>query len=226
MTLNHALCIAMTETISIIIPTLNEAANLPQTISRSRGALEIIVADGGSSDETLKIARQPGVAVVQSQRGRSQQMNAGAWAARGSILLFLHADTWLQEGSLQSLAAAMNDPRVAGGAFARRFRSDSPFLRFTCALALLRNRAIGWHLGDQAIFCRASIFRDLGGFAEMRAFEDVDFSRRLRRMGRTVTLQPAVLSSARRFERGAVKRTALDLLLTMRYLLHPAAFRV
>lgn len=216
----------MADTVSIIIPALNESANLPETIARARGAHEIIVADGGSSDGSLELARQLGVTTVESPRGRSQQMNAGARAARGTVLSFLHADTWLQEKAMERLIDVMNDPRIVGGAFARRFRSDSAFLKFTCALALLRNRAIGWHLGDQAIFCRASVFRDLGGFANMRAFEDVDFSRRLGRHGRIVTLQPGVLSSARRFEGGAVKRTALDLLLTMRYLLHPGAFRV
>src|SRR5207253_11088845 len=99
-------------------------------------------------------------------------------------------------------------------------------LAMTCALAAFRNRAIGWHLGDQAIFCRATLFRELGGFARMRAFEDVDFSRRLSHKGKIVTLRPPVLSSARRFERGPVTRTAKDLFLTLRYLLRPEAFRV
>jgi GT2 family glycosyltransferase len=153
-------------------------------------------------------------------------MNAGAAVANGDVFLFLHADTWFQSGALDSLTRAMHDPKVVGGAFQRWFRSDYVFLTATCALAMFRNRAFGWHLGDQGIFCRADIFGQLGGFANMRAFEDVDFSRRMRRKGRLVTLRPAVLTSARRFEEGAAKRTAKDLVLTARYLLRPDSFRM
>jgi rSAM/selenodomain-associated transferase 2 len=196
---------------------------LPETIARIGDAHEIIISDGGSNDGTPDFKN---AMVIKAARGRASQMNAGAEIATGAIFLFLHADTWLQPGSLDSIRAVMGDPKIVGGGFERRFRSNSPFLRFTCALAKFRNRVIGWHLGDQAIFCRAEIFRALGGFANMRAFEDVDFSRRLARRGKIVTLGPPVLTSARRFEQGAVKRTAKDLLLTLRYLLRPNAFKV
>jgi rSAM/selenodomain-associated transferase 2 len=209
--------------ISVIIPALNEARELPETIRRAAGAFEIIVADGGSDDGT---GDTEGVMVVRAPRGRALQMNAGAGAATGDVFVFLHADTWLEPGGFDSIARAMADGRVVGGGFERRFRTESFFLKATCTLAAVRNRAIGWHLGDQAIFCRAEIFRELGGFANMRAFEDVDFSRRLGRKGRLVTLRPAVLSSGRRFAEGAVKRTGKDFFLTMRYLLRPTAFRV
>jgi rSAM/selenodomain-associated transferase 2 len=209
--------------ISVIIPALNEAGELPETIRRAAGAFEIILADGGSDDGT---ADTKGATVVGAPRGRASQMNAGAAAAGGDVFLFLHADTWLEPGALVAIERAMADERVVGGGFERRFRTDSLFLRTTCAMAAVRNRMIGWHLGDQAIFCRAKIFRELGGFANMRAFEDVDFSRRLGRKGKLVTLRPPVLSSARRFTEGPVKRTAKDLFLTMRYLLRPSAFRV
>jgi rSAM/selenodomain-associated transferase 2 len=209
--------------VSVIIPALNEAAELPETIRRAAGAHEIILADGGSDDGT---ADRKDALVIRAPRGRALQMNAGAASARGDVFLFLHADTWLPTGAFDSMNVALADKRVVGGAFARQFRTNSLFLKFTCALAAIRNRAIGWHLGDQGIFCRAKTFRELGGFANMRAFEDVDFSRRLAKKGRLVTLRPAVLSSARRFDEGAVKRTAKDLVLTMRYLLRPGAFRV
>lgn len=209
--------------ISVIIPALNEARELPETIARISGAAEIIVADGGSDDGTREMK---GVTVVEAPRGRASQMNAGARAATGDIFLFVHADTWLQAGALDALQKAMADPHVVGGAFQRSFRTKSIFLKATCALATIRNRTIGWHLGDQAIFCRAEIFRELGGFTPMRAFEDVDFSRRMARKGRLVTLRPPVLTSARRFEEGAVKRTAKDLILTARYLLRPDSFRM
>ena len=209
--------------ISVIIPTLNEAGELPETIRRAAGVFEIILADGGSDDGT---ADTKGATIVRAPRGRALQMNAGAAAATGDVFVFLHADTWLEPGALGAIDRAMADECVVGGGFERRFRTDSLFLRMTCAMAAVRNRMIGWHLGDQAIFCRAKSFRELGGFANMRAFEDVDFSRRLGRKGKLVTLRPAVLSSARRFAEGPVKRTAKDLFLTMRYLLRPSAFRV
>ena len=114
--------------------------------------------------------------------------------------------------------AALENPRVAGGAFARRFASRSLFLKLTCLAAEARNRAVGWHLGDQAIFARRSVFDVLGGFKLMPRFEDLDFSRRLARKGKLVTLRPPVITSARRFEKeGAFVRTWRDLRLTIDY---------
>lgn len=209
--------------ISVIIPALNEACELPETIARITSANEIIIVDGGSDDgiADFKQAR-----VIQAPRGRASQMNAGAAISNGDVFLFLHADTWLEPGALDSIQTALGDPTVVGGAFERRFRSDSLFLKFTCALATIRNRAIGWHLGDQAIFCRAKVFCEIGGFGKMRSFEDVNFSRCLARKGKVVTLRPPVLSSARRFGEGPVRRTVKDLFLTMRYLLCPESFKV
>jgi rSAM/selenodomain-associated transferase 2 len=209
--------------ISVIIPTLNETRELPETLARLNGADEIIIADGGSDDGTADLKN---AIVVKAPRGRASQMNAGAAIATGDVFIFLHADTWLPSGAFDNIAAAMRDWKIIGGAFERRFRTRSLFLKITCALASIRNHTIGWHLGDQAIFCRADVFRALGGFSNLRAFEDVDFSRRLGRNGKLVTLQPPVLTSPRRFGEGAFKRTAKDLLLTARYLLHPDAFKV
>ena len=209
--------------ISVIIPALNEARELPETLARLNGADEIIIADGGSNDGTADFKN---ALVVKAARGRASQMNAGAAIATGDVFIFLHADTWLPVGAFDNIVTAMRDGKIIGGAFQRRFRTQSLFLKITCAFASFRNRTIGWHFGDQAIFCRANIFRELGGFANLRAFEDVDFSRRLARIGNLVTLQPPVLTSPRRFEEGAIKRTAKDLLLTARYLLHPDAFKV
>src|ERR1041385_4569557 len=138
--------------ISVIIPALNEARELPETIRRAAGAFEIILADGGSDDGT---ADTKGAIVVRAPRGRALQMNAGAAMARGDVFLFLHADTWLESGAFDAIESAMVNERIVGGGFERRFRTESFFLRATCAMAALRNHAIGWHLGDQAIFCRA-----------------------------------------------------------------------
>ncbi len=213
-----------TTLISVIIPAVNEATSLGEVIAgirASRAAVELIVVDAGSSDDTVAVARAAGAAVIAGPRQqRAHQLNLGAKHASGDALLFLHADTLLPEGALDGLEQALQDRRVVGGAFARRYASPSLLLRATCGLAHLRNRTIGWHLGDQAMFVRTSVFFQIGGFREVDSFEDLDFSRRLGRFGRLVTLSPAVTSSARRFtEAGTARRTWHDLALTARYLM-------
>ncbi len=211
--------------ISIIIPTANEAQNLPRTLAALKAAgenlaHEILVVDAGSDDATIALAEAAGARILTSPaRQRAAQMNQGAAAARGKAILFLHGDTVLPRLALSKIEDTLARPRVVGGAFARRYDSPSRFLRMTCALASWRGRMSGWFLGDQAIFVRAKVFRQLGGFRDFDLFEDLDFSRRLRRAGRTVLLRPAVLSAARRFERrGPGRQTWNDLLLTCRYL--------
>ena len=206
---------------SIIIPALNEAATLASTIaSIGDSGAEIIVVDAGSSDDTVQIARDLGARIVNSsRRQRGFQLNRGAQEARAGTLLFLHADTLLPHDALKNLREALERADVAGGAFVRRYASSSKFLRATCFLARCRNRLIGWHLGDQAMFVRRSVFFELGGFREVDQFEDLDFSRRLARRGRAVTLDPGVTTSSRRFSQGALRRTVRDFGLTIRYLL-------
>ena len=211
--------------VSVIIPTLNEAARLREAIESARWdrrQSEIIIVDGGSSDGTIELSEAAGCTVLSaSPAQRARQMNAGARAARADVLLFLHADTQLAPGALGAICEKMRDPRLVGGAFARRYDSRSRLLALTCQLATVRNQLWGWHLGDQAMFVRANVFRELGGFAEIAIFEDLDFSRRLGRCGRIVTLYPPVISSGRRFaERGPLRTTLHDLLLTCGYLLH------
>ena len=211
--------------VAVIIPTLNEATTLREAIESARCdglQSEIIIVDGGSSDGTIELGESTGCTVLStSPAQRARQMNAGARAARADVLLFLHADTQLAPGAVGAICEKMRDPRLVGGAFVRRYDSRSRLLALTCKLAALRNRLWGWHLGDQAMFVRASLFRELGGFAEVEIFEDLDFSRRLGRCGRLVTLCPPVISSGRRFtERGPLRTTLHDLLLTCAYLLH------
>ncbi len=207
--------------ISIIIPTFNEAGQLPATLGKIRANAsphQIIIADGNSRDATLEVARKHGAEIIRAEKRRSSQMNAGVKAARGEIFLFLHADTHLPPSSLSQIESALKDDGVVGGGFARRFDSNSIFLRGTCAMAGWRCRQFGLFLGDQGIFVRREIFNRLGGFKEMRAFEDVDFSRRLAGCGKTVTLEPAVISSARRFEKcGPFLTTCRDLWLSVKY---------
>ncbi|MBI2926305.1 MAG: TIGR04283 family arsenosugar biosynthesis glycosyltransferase [Verrucomicrobia bacterium] len=209
--------------ISVIIPTLNEAALLPASLRALHPqavAHEVLVVDAASKDDTVARARAAGARVLESpQTARASQLNLGAQQARGDVLLFPHADTVLPATGLERIMAALDDPRVVGGAFARRFQSDSLVLRATCLLAEWRGRWLGWHLGDQAIFVRRPMFEALAGFREIPLFEDLDFSRRLARRGRVVTLRPPVQSSARRFAaRGALRTCCADFWLTCRYL--------
>ena len=205
--------------ISIIIPTFNEEGELPATLKSIGNNLDVIVVDAGSSDKTCEIAARSGARVIQSEkRQRAAQMNRGAGEARGEILLFLHADTWLPPDAFQNIEHACGDPKIVGGGFRRRFRSHSAFLRLTCALADWRCRAFGWFLGDQAIFVKRSAFEVIGGFRDMPQFEDVDLCRRLKNRGRLVFIKSKVQSSARRFHKGPVRRTLMDFLLTSGYL--------
>lgn len=209
--------------VSIVIPALNEAGKLPAAIAAARRSdvtFEVIVVDARSSDDTALVAEAAGARVVSSSgRQRASQLNLGARHARGDILLFLHADTLLPASALEKVVDALKSGPVVGGAFSRRYASDSSWLKLTCRLAGWRNHTIGWHLGDQAMFVRRGLFFQLGGFREVEQFEDLDFSRRLKAVGRIVTLHPPVISSPRRFERhGAARTTLWDFALTLRYL--------
>ena len=208
--------------ISVIIPTLNEAALLLATLEAlhvNAARPEVIVVDAGSEDATREIAAAAGATVLASpRRQRAAQMNFGARQSRGEMLLFLHADTRLRPDSLAALERALTRPGVVGGAFARRFDHPSRAVRWSCVLADWRCRLTGWFFGDQAMFSRREAFAALGGFREWDVFEDIDFARRLRRLGRTVLLGPPILSSGRRFARGPAWRRVLgDAWLTWRY---------
>ncbi len=208
--------------VSVVIPTLNERDFLAVTLQHVKAndvEHECIVVDGGSVDGTVEIAESAGAQVVISnQCQRAAQMNLGARQARGDILVFLHADTRLPPAALTRIEQKLADPHVVGGAFTRRFNTNSFLLRLTCRLAEARSHMFGWHLGDQAMFVRRDIFQKLGGFREIGLFEDLDFSRRLARLGRVVTLRPAVISSDRRFQsRGPLATTMRDVWLTLRY---------
>ena len=204
--------------ISVVIPTLEEEGSLPGTIRSCRraGACEVIVADGGSADRTPEIAEKLADAAVAAPRGRARQMNAGAAAAHGEILLFLHADTLLPPGALDRVRGAMQDVGVVGGAFRVRL-SASPDAGAGARAAL---RVIGWgisarsrltrsYTGDQAMFVRAGPFRAAGGFPEIPLMEDVRLSRWRARLGRTVLLPDFVLSSGRRWEAWGPAATVL-----------------
>jgi rSAM/selenodomain-associated transferase 2 len=184
--------------LSIIIPTLNEAAALAD-LARSLPAAQIIVADGGSTDETANLAAAHGWQVVAAPRGRGVQMNAGARAAQGDILLFLHADTRLPHDAETQIKNALEDATVCGGNFSLCFDGDTraancltwlyPFLRWG-----------GMCYGDSAIFIRRAVFEELGGYRDFPLFEDVDLFRRMKRRGKFARLAAQATTSSRRFE--------------------------
>ena len=205
--------------VSVIIPALNEGDRLEKALATIPREAEIIVVDGGSRDETVSIAHNNGVTVLETDKAqRSRQMNLGAELASGEILLFLHADTQLPEDAVSLLTQKMENPLITGGCFARRFQHPSIFLSATTRLAGIRAKVWGWMLGDQVIFVRKCVFKKLGGFQEWDSFEDLDFSRRMRKYGKTVVMAKPVISSGRRFlRRGPIMQTIRDIKMTYEY---------
>lgn len=197
-------------TISVVVPTLDEESVLEPTLVAARAPdAELIVVDGGSRDGTIAIARARADRVVETERGRARQMNAGAAVARGDALLFLHADTLLPPGWADAVARALAMPRAVGGRF--DVRLDAPGLAFRVIERLIgaRSRATGVATGDQAIFVRRDAFARVGGYPCLPLMEDVALCRALKRAGRLVALHETVVTSARRWERRGVARTVV-----------------
>ncbi len=188
--------------ISVVIPTFNEEARLSDLLAQlvqSNTNHEIIVADGGSSDETIAIARSLGARVVQAKKGRGIQLAEGAQAATGKILLFLHADSVLPPGGLDSIEREMGSSNMVGGNFRLEFDGDTGFSRWlTGFYAWIRKR--GLYYGDSGIFVLRSVYEELGGIKPLALMEDYDFSRRLERSGRTCCIDdPPLITSSRKF---------------------------
>ena len=197
--------------ISVVIPALNEGASIADAVRSAMFGFhtEVIVADGGGADDTGERAEGAGARVVRSAPGRGRQLNAGASAASGEILLFLHADTKLPPGWAARIRRALTTPGVAGGAFRLSFGDASPQLSRVARWANIRAERTGILYGDQGIFVRTSAFRDLGGFPEEPLMEDLAFVRALRRTGIFTVLPDAVETSGRRYERNGVLKTCL-----------------
>lgn len=216
-------------TLSIVLPTFQEARRIGATVEAARAAgddVEIIVVDGGSSDGTAEIARSRGAQVLQAKhRGRARQMNQGAAAAKGDVLLFLHADTLLPADAGKEIVAILSNPAVAGGCFRLRFDDDHPVLRLSSALSGFGFRL--FHYGDCAYFVRRATFREMGGFQPMPLLEDLDFWLRLNRRHRVVVARSSVLTSARRFrDVGVFRQQALAALIVLLYVLGVGAPRL
>ena len=203
----------MTERLSIIIPVLNEAPVLAETLAalqpfREAGH-EVIVADGGSTDASSALSEPLADRVIVIPRGRSRQMNAGASIAAGEVLLFLHADTLLPEGADRLILAGMKQQGRKWGRFDVRLSGKHLLLRVVEGLMNLRSRLSGIATGDQAIFVQHDVFDTAGGFPEIDLMEDIALSRQLKKYGPPLCLKYQVLTSSRRWEQNGIVRTVL-----------------
>ena len=209
-------------TISVIIPTLNEASTIAQTLEHLHTlphdgiTLEVLVVDGGSQDQTQTIVGNH-ARMLMSSPSRARQMNAGASEAIGDVLLFLHADTRLPETALQDIRGALSNPGMVGGRFDARTDHDAGLLWIVCRMVSLRSRLTRIATGDQAIFVRRAVFRSMGGYADIPLMEDVELSRRLKTQGSIATLRSCVTTSARRWQADGILYTIL-LMWTFRFL--------
>ena len=197
--------------ISVIVPTLNEHACLTATLNALALAPgdELIVVDAGSTDGTPDIARRYTSRFYQGPRGRAQQMNHGAWHARGDVLLFLHADTLLPADGLDAVRSALQQPDTVGGAFRLIIAPATPALRLVAWGTNLRSRVGGLPYGDQALFVPRRIFDELGGYDDVPFMEDIRLVQALRRRGRLIILPQAVATSGRRWQRDGVLFTTV-----------------
>lgn len=198
--------------ISVIIPVYNDAENLDRLLEILRRRCkvdEIIVADGGSSDDPRRIAGKWGATLVVSERGRGVQLNRGAAASKGEILWFLHADIGPPNDADVCILEAIDDPRVIGGAF--RFRlMETRWYGGPLAFSInLRSRLLRLPFGDQGYFIRRSVFEKVGGFPDTPIMEDVGFMDRIRGEGEFVLLNAAVAVSSRRWDREGFIRATL-----------------
>ncbi len=215
--------------ISIIIPAINEAGNIQKAIATTQANLdvEVIVVDGGSSDDTVAIAQSLNVKVISSSPGRAVQMNAGAVAASGEILLFLHADTRLPPGFDEMIRTALQQPGAVAGAFKLQIDASRLSLRWVEWGVNVRSHFYQMPYGDQAIFLTKEIFEQINGFPELPIMEDFELMRRLKRIGRVVIIPTPVVTSARRWlQKGVLKTTLLNQIVIIAYLLGVSPERI
>jgi rSAM/selenodomain-associated transferase 2 len=199
-------------TLSIIMPVLNEAAGIEAALRalapfRARG-VELIVADGGSNDRTADLAAPLANRIVIAPRGRAAQMNVGAAAATGDVLLFLHADTQLPADADRLVRDGLNTSRRIWGRFDVRIEGGG-LLGIVAAMMNARSRLTGIATGDQAMFMTRTAFETVGGFPPIALMEDVALAARLKRLGRPLALRAHVITSGRRWRKHGLLRTVM-----------------
>lgn len=203
----------MTQSVSIIVPVLNEAAHVEAILQRLRplrsAGVEVIMVDGGSHDGTVSLAEPLVDQVLVAPHGRARQMNEGASVASGDILLFLHADTLLPDGAVPFVIEELATSKKVWGRFDVQIVGRPWMLKLIAVLMNWRSRLTGVATGDQAIFVRSEDFFDIDGFPEQPLMEDIEISRRLKRRSPPLCLHAFVKTSGRRWEQYGVWRTIL-----------------
>jgi rSAM/selenodomain-associated transferase 2 len=209
--------------LSMIIPVLNEAPLVAEFLRRTKrldDSIELIVADGGSTDGTPTIAMPLADKVILAPRGRASQMNAGAAVARGEILWFLHADSLPPANAVDKIRAALSDSRNAGGCFSLRYPRREWIYRVSDSLGNIGVKIFGFGLGDHGIFCRRSAFLAAGCYPIVPILEDAELYRALARGGRMVQVRDEIVSDPRAFEKcGRYRTTAWYFLILALYFL-------
>jgi rSAM/selenodomain-associated transferase 2 len=209
----------MPASVSVIIPALDEEERIAATIDAAfaAGAAEVIVADGGSRDATVRLAREHGAQILSGQSMRSRQLNAGAELASHGTLLFLHADTLLPSGAAEAVTRAIDDGAIFGG-FRIAFIERTLGLRWTAFAINVRTRFSRAPWGDQAHFLRREDFVRLGRYREIPLMEDYDLAVRMKRCGKIAILPLPVRTSGRRFlEKGLVRTTCINWLVVLAF---------
>lgn len=197
--------------VSIIVPVLNEAGQIEKFLRLMQArasAAELVVVDGGSSDATRDLAQPWCDRLFSSGRGRGVQMNAGARAATGDVLWFVHSDAELPDDCLAQIERSLMNSRVVGGYFRVRLPRGRIIYRLTDSFAHYAGKLLRIRCGDHGFFCRRAVFEKVGGFQETSLMEDVDFYRAMRRCGKVVAISSRMIISPRRYETiGAAKLT-------------------
>lgn len=199
----------MKQSLSIIIPALNEEVRLAATLGALPSGVEVVVVDGGSSDATRAIAREYGAQLVISEQGRARQMNIGAQNASGETLLFLHADTVLPLGFQEEVESCLSREGAVAGAFRLNLVGNKRGLRLVSWGANMRSRYFELPYGDQALFMGREIFAELGGFPDVALMEDFMLITALRKRGKVVLAEKYVESSGRKWQQQGLIRTTL-----------------
>lgn len=209
--------------ISIIIPVLNEENFILKTLKNlpKNEAIEVIVIDGGSKDNTVQLVQNMGIKIIKlTQASRSLQMNQGALLATGNILLFLHADTILPQGYDELILNGFSNSKIVGGAFKLKIDLSLFSLRLIEILVNWRSQIFSIPYGDQGIFVKTSVFREIGGFTNFPIMEDFEFMQKLNKRGKIIIVSAKVVTSGRRWQKlGVVKTTLINQLIILGYYL-------